>query len=230
MQHSMPLQHMVETLRQRVGDTPDRWHHRGIVATLGNLADTVKSLEDLARSRSPLETEGAHAHRIHQAAQKLEAAALEAQKRIGASVSAGYAELSTAIDSKAGLVENQDASEIRATIRAMPDKRRMEVLREAVQNNDPPVVAAIGLAHPLLTGLNDDFRQKMVEAFRETHAPEEYKARKELDELFNTSLTFLDTVRGAAKAATDPDYIAGILKADEHARNAQAAFNSSVNA
>lgn len=228
MKHSAPLREILNRMQSYVGDSTKRPHHNGINQTVSSLVQAVEQLEKLAASRSPMETEAMHATRVHQAARRLEETAQAADARIQGSVRAGVIDLSAAIEAKAGLREDAYASEIRATLRALPEKQRLEEVNRALAKGEASIIAAIAKAPQTVTGLPGDHRDRVVEEHQKKVAPAEYQARNDLLDMLSTSLVAVSTAKKAAQSATDPAYIEEIQKADEKAKAAQHGFDAAL--
>ena len=222
------LAEMVSHLRTQMPDDALHAHHRAIVARLSQLADAVAGLDRIAASADPAQTKAAHALRVRTAAKSVEAKAASIGEMIAGSVRSATIDLDAAIDSTAGLKADSFAPEIRAAVRAMPQKERDSTLLRAVESGEASVVSALTDAPAVVTGFSGDLSGRMRDAYRKKHAPTQYEALTRLHDLFSSSSVVISHARKAASQVTDERYLSQILRDQEAAKEASEAFNSSL--
>lgn len=86
------------------------------------------------------------------------------------------------VTSRTSVTDNQRAGEVRAMLRAMPEKDRASVLQDAVRESDAAFVAAV-LVSPRLAGLNAEDAATLRANAESTLAPVATKRRDGIDAL-----------------------------------------------
>jgi DNA repair exonuclease SbcCD ATPase subunit len=119
--HGRAIRTLIERLEARIEGTEETPAHN-VAALLTRLERQTAALQKLRASKNPLDTDAAHSRKIATAAQKMRAEASRIQATIKTVVTSGLAELSNAVDKKAGLIPGEHAAEIRAALREMDAK------------------------------------------------------------------------------------------------------------
>ena len=216
MHQSAAIREIVRRLREDIPQSSTlHTTHGAIVARLSQVAESVGHLERLAQFPDPTETPARHAVKVADAARRLEITLAGVMERVDNSVRGTTAELDQAADQRAGLREDQYATEIRSAARAMPPEQRMEALRDAVSRGDAGVVAALTSAPPIVAGFDPEFQSRMRDQFRQQHAPAETQAQAQLLDIWSSANAVAATARRVAQTAVDPTFLKQIQNAQK---------------
>ena len=227
MKRSRMIRAMLEKLQQHP-DTPHHVGHQRVAMHVLRMASALESLEYLAITRNPAETEATHARRVAAAAEKLEARVASIREEIDNDVRGYVTKLDEVITEQAGLKPNEFASEIRQAVRAMDSEARLKVLHQAVESGDAATVAALTGAPGVVTGIGPEVSSRMLEGYRATHAPEASAAADSLMDVYSGALSAAYETTQAAKAAYDPKFIAEIQQQEAAAVKAAADFDAAL--
>lgn len=208
------------------GDIDSRWWVlHGVVS---HLAEGAEALGNLHAIRNPVETDGAHIKRVAEAAVKFGKEAEAVLGRANKTVQDGYTDIEKRVRQKVRLAPDAYASEVRQAWRGMSEKEKVNALKELIDGNCGPELAAIIKAPSILTGMAEKHRQEYESAFIAKHAPEELRARESLAEAFDTVLVSARTASEVALAYADPAVLAEIAHAEAAAKTAAKTFDATV--
>lgn len=141
----------------------------------------VESLDRFAKTRNPTVTPDAHSLKVEAKAKTATADMARIFEGFNEALRRRVIELDTSINEATNFRANEQAAEIRAAIRGMPEKERLKaVLAMAADRNSGPVLAALSGQPAFLTGLQPDFSSKIITAFQFKHAPEQVAERDAL--------------------------------------------------
>jgi hypothetical protein len=202
----------------------DAW--RELWAQVNHLAETATALHNLHVTRNPTENDAAHLKRVATAAAKLKHVADDALDRSNRTRESGLAAIKARIAAKVRLVPDAYAAEIRAAYRAMSSAAQTTMLRELIEQNRGPEVAAIVKAPALLTGMSEQHRAQYEAAFIATNAPEEVTAQEALAFAHETALVSARTASEVAREYSDPAALAKITAAESAAAAAAKVFDA----
>lgn len=216
---------MVESMSRQQDAAP-----RAINAKLAAAAEAVLTLEKLAANRNPIETDAAHAKRVADAAGRLKAKVSRLESEITEETQRQRERLAREIKTQARLTPSQHAAEIRASLRAMPEKERLSVMREALRGSltGAEILAAVADGNFITTGLPDEVRTRFIQDFQKTQAPELFAEMSALEELLEHAPQVVGLANEAASEAVDDSYIQRINEAEKSAQAAADAFSASV--
>ncbi|MDT8372224.1 MAG: hypothetical protein RQ783_09605 [Gammaproteobacteria bacterium] len=192
------------------------------------MAGAVEALERLAVSRNPKETEEFHAVKVAAAAKRLAADVAKTNERLNNTFRDSVAILDAQIRQQSGMIPNQYANEIRQALRSMNQKKRNEALQKALKDGDSETLSAIQDAPEVVTGIQLEFRDQLVEGIRRQKAPELYSEFENNSDSFSTALAALGSVNKAISEGFDPKKLAEIEAAETRHMEAQNALNSSM--
>lgn len=192
------------------------------------MASSVEALERLAVSRNPKDTEESHTVKVAAAAKRLASDAAKTNDRLHDTLKNSVITIEAKIREQAGMLPNQYATEIRQAFRSMTQQQRGEALQTALKNGDSATIAAIADAPEIVTGIQTEFRDRMVESLQRQKAPELYAELDDVYESFSTSLAALGTVDKAISSGFDPAKLAEIEAAEAKHNDASNALTSSM--
>lgn len=192
------------------------------------MANAVEALERLSLNRSPRDTEEAHAVKIAAAAKRLGADFSTTGDRLNNSFREAVTTLDAQIREQAGLIPSQYSSEIRQSFRSMDSQQRGQALQKALGAGDSEIFAAIQDAPEVVTGIQPEFRDRLVESLQRKKAPDLMVEYENVYESFTTALTALGSVQKAVSEGFDPVKLAEIEAAEASHLQAQTDFNSNT--
>lgn len=203
---------------------------RQIYGQVSALTEAAQALHNLHVNRDPTVTDGAHLKRVSLAASRLGRETTATINRIARITAEGRSDIAARVRVKARLAPDAYASEIRAAYRAMTPTEKTTTLRELIEQNRGPEVAAIIKAPILLTGMSEHHRQQYEAAFISKNAPDEMQEEAALQRAFDDALVSTRVAGEIAEAYSDPGKLAEITRGEAAAAAAAQAFNSKVRA
>jgi len=195
---------------------------------VGMLDEAARALRDLHATRNPTETDGAHTKRVATAAQKF-AKEIEAARERAAKVARdGLAGIEAQISTKAKLVPDAYAAEVRAMWRGMTSTEQVRLLSELIEQNRGPEFAAIVKAPRTLTGMPEAQRQHYEAAYVEKHAGPELLDRRGVADALEAANVAAGVAAEIASAYNDPGTLRDIARAEAAAAAASKKFDAAV--
>lgn len=229
VKHSLVLKTHVERLEKQLKDSSTTYARKHLME-VRKMATAVEGLERLALSRNLKDTPEAHMAKVASATKRLKTQNDNTINVIGDIYREGTLALDQSISREANLVPNKFAPEIRQAFNNMSHKDKMDVLNNSLKNKNTETLAAILEAPEILTGLNQDTRDRYKDSAEKALAPELYKQRELLNESFEVALAAEKTVRNAINDGFDPQKLAEIDAAEAKHQEAAQAFESAMSA
>lgn len=200
------------------------------LAEVNKMRSAVAGLEKLATSKNMKDTEGAHLSKVAKSTKRLETQVDGYLNRINDIYREGMIDIDSRIKSQAKLTPSKHAAEIRQAFRDMKPDQRSDAFNEALKNQNTEVLAAILDAPAIVSGVDDEIKNRYREAIEKVMAPEAYAEREALHDSLNSSLIALKSVRNAIKDGFDPVKLAEIDAAEQAHQEATQAFESAMSA
>ena len=188
----------------------------------------VSGLAQMGRSKKPTETEAAHYHRVAGAAKKVDEVVAAISERMPVLQAERAQDIEDRIEERLGLVENQYASEVRATIRNMEGKQRNDAVLQIIKAGDGASIAAIIKSPPIISGLDTETQNRYYEWLVDKKAPDLAAERDVLTQAVSDIATLMGEARSASAAFSDPEKVRLIEQGEEKAAKAEAQFNEAV--
>ena len=219
----------IEALVERMlGDRPNHQVAQRLQAEVQRLRDRARQLDDMNISRTPLDTDAAHALKVAKAARKLGEERAAAFDRIVKIWADGRQNLQRQIEDKINLKPDGFAAEIRTAFRSLDAKGKAALLDRLIEENRGPEMAAILKAPAMLSGISDEQRAVYEQAITSKHAGDLVEEQAYLDGVYEAATASERAVADLVKGLTDPHKLAQIEREDTAARNAAAAFDQSL--
>ena len=182
----------------------------------------------MGRSKKPTENEAAHFHRVAGAAKKLDAVVTAVSDRLPVLQTERATDIENRINERLGLVENQYASEVRATIRNMEGKQRNNAVRQIIEAGDGASIAAIIKSPAIISGLDTETQNRYHEWLIDKKAPELAAERDAMLTTVADISTLMSEARAASAAFSDPEKVRLIEQGEKAAADAEKQFNEAV--
>ena len=227
VKHSVVINHHVQRLERIISDKLSSYSHKHLME-MRKMASAVQGLERWAVSKNPKETNEAHMAKIASAAKRLGTESTKNLNLINDIYIEGLNSLDSAIKQEANLLPNKFAVEIRQMFGGMNNKQKMEVLNNALESKDSATMAAILEAPDMISGLNQDTRDRYKVAMEKMLAPELYQQRVELNDSYELSLAADRSIQNAIRDGFDPVKLAEIEEAEGVHQEAAREFESAM--
>lgn len=199
-----------------------------IAGSVARLATMSEAMHKAYLTRNPTETEATHTKRTAQQAERLGKDVTASINRVSDVFRGGLAQLESRRNAKLKLIPDAYAAEIRAVYRSMSPQDRTALLRQLVEENRGPELAALTRAHRSLTGISEQHIEQYEAAFVSHNAPEEAAEEAALKEAFDDAMVAMNTAGRIANAYSNPKKLAEILSAEAAAQSAARAFESAA--
>jgi hypothetical protein len=177
---------------------------RQIFAQVSSLTEAAQALHNLRVTRNPTETDGANKKRVSIAAERLGKETTATINRIIKITGDGHADIAARIRAKVKLQPDSYASEVRAVYRGLSRTEQIKMLKEFVEQNRGPELAALIKAPVSLTGMSEKLRQRYESAFIARHAPAEVSEDTALEEAFDEAMVSTRAAGEIADAYAEP--------------------------
>lgn len=228
-----PRHHMVkaiEAITDRMLTDSNKDHNtvRNMRGELTRVRMGAEALDRLNATRSPLDTPQAHALKVAKKAKTYHSEVTAALNRAMQTWAQGYGDAQNRMIDKINLRPDAFASEIRAAFRTLNTKEKMNLVRQLVDENRGPELAAIVKAPSVLTGLSDADRDAFEKAIFAKHAAAEMAELEMLEEAMHTFNAAANASAMLVKELTDPAQIAAIERSASEAEAAEASFNQAL--
>lgn len=211
-----------------IGEMGDHPVARQLQSEVFRLRDGAATINNVRAQRSPYDTPSAHALKVAKMARKLNQELVASINRSHHILAEGEKDLQRRIDAKVDLKPDAFASEIRAAFRGLDSKAKANLIKELVDNNRGPEMAAIVKAPPILTGISEQQRAAYEQMIIGKHASAEVDERKNLQAVFDGVVAAHRAAHGFVQRLTDPNEIAQIERAAAEADAATEAFEQSL--
>lgn len=211
-----------------LGDMEGNAAARRIHAEANRLRAGADALDRAAANRNPLDTPEAHIKKIATMARKLDQEITASINRAGAAFHDGMQDVQRRIDEKVDLKPDAFAAEIRATFRTLSAEEKGKLVKNLVDGNRGPELAAIVKAPSVLTGISDERRAAYEASIVGKHAAAEVQERERLNDVFDALSTATRTAIQFVTSLTDPGRVAAIERGEAAASAAGEAFNQSL--
>ncbi|AKM09711.1 hypothetical protein AB433_06525 [Croceicoccus naphthovorans] len=219
------LAHIADRMLRDMGDHSIAQRMQGEVS---RLRDSAATLDDLRKTRSPYDTPSAHVMKIGKASKKFDSEITAMIQRATDLYRAGTRDIEARIAAKVNLKQNEYAQEVRARFFGMDGKARAAFIKDMVDNNDGPLLAAIVEASPTLSGITAEQSAAYKKMILSRHAGAEIDEQARLDEVLDAVSTASRSAGNFAKGLTDPRQLARIEREAAEADAANEAFNQAM--
>jgi hypothetical protein len=197
---------------------------------INRLRLSAEALERVSRSRSPLDTQAAHALKVAKLARKLDTERAAVFQRLVSIWSGGRERLQRQIEDKINLKPDPTfANEIRTAFRALSSDKKSKFISDLIADPERgPEMAAILRAPSILTGISDEQKAAYELSFTTKHAGDLFDEQQYLDDAYQNAIEAEKATFSLVKELTDPQKLAQIEREDAVAREAGAAFDQSL--
>jgi len=228
MSHSQAITTLTGRLADRINEREQSKHAVKMLAQIERLESQAIAFEKVRAARNPVDTTAAHSRKVAMAATRLRAESEKIRDKINEIMTNGMREVEQEIATQAGMIEGEYSGEIRAAFRGMTEKERADTLLSALREGNSEIIAAIGLAPAILSGVKPEEQQRTVEAIRKMKAPALIQESEDISEAFETAQAvfqvadtmFNDNYNYAEQAAID--------RAERETAEAEAALTQSI--
>ena len=225
--------HMVRALEamsaQMTAALPDHETARQLRAEMNGLRLKAEALDNVNQRRSPLETPAAHAMKVAKRARAFDSEVTAALNRSSQLWAKAREAADRRIAEKVDLRPDAFASEIRSAFRTLSPQKQNDLIKELVDSNRGPELAAIVKAPVVLTGITEAQRAVYEQSIIARHAAPEFEEMGLLDEVYEITVAGTRAAGSFAKSLNDPAKLAAIESAAASADEADAAFNQTLN-
>ena len=224
-----PMVKAIEAIGGRmVKDLPDHPTAKQLQGMVNRLHGATEALDRVMTNRNPLDTPDAHALKVAKMARKLDTEILASLNQSGRIWADGVQAVQRRIDEKVDLRPDAFATEIRGAFRGLDSKAKAALLKELVEGNRGPELAAIVRAPSVVAGISDKEKADYEKAIVGKHAAAEIDEQDKLGEVFEAIMVAHRAATDFAKRLTDPDKVAAIERGAAQAAAAGAAFDQSL--
>lgn len=226
MANSHPSIRAIAALVERMdSDMPNHNTVRQLKAELNLVRRGAEALDGLRASRSPFDTEAAHAIKVAATARRFDKQVTAVLNRTTDLYRAGREAVERSIVEKVNLRPHELASEIRTRFAAIDGKKRMDHITTMIDEGRGPELAAIVDAPAFLTGLSPEQCAAFKQAMIDKHAADEVAEIAGLDAAFEHVASVSRTAGNYVRELTDPHKLAKIEREAAAADEAAAAFS-----
>lgn len=200
-----------------------KFMHQGLI----NALDGFERLRD---NRSPNVTPAAHLQTIQKAGEKLIESTAKQFDQARAEINYRRQQVGNEIKQRLGLdVNAKQNEEIRAILRSMPEKKRIEAISQAVESGDPTIISALWESHPIAIGVSAELLNSYRESAKNKHARDLVHLKAALDKSEDLLLSSFDqTIELSQQAIGGGEAIEKFKQQAQKADEALAGFNSLV--
>jgi hypothetical protein len=224
-----PMVRAIEVIAQRMTmDLPDHKAALQMQAEVNRLKLRGEALDNVNRTRSPLDTPAAHALKVAKLARSFDKETTDALNRATRIWADAYKDTQTRIDDKVNLRPDAFAPEIRAAFRTLSSKAKADLITQLVKENRGPELAAIVKAPAVLTGITDEARAAYENMMLVTYAAPEVDELAKLEDLLSSVTAATRASSNMVKDLTDPRKLAEIESQAAAADQASAAFGQTI--
>jgi hypothetical protein len=224
-----PMVKAIEVIAQRMTmDLPDHKAALQMQAEVNRLRLRGEALDNVNKTRSPLDTPAAHALKVAKLARSFDKETTDALNRATRIWADAYKDTQTRIDDKVNLRPDAFAPEIRAAFRTLSSKAKADLITQLVKENRGPELAAIVKAPAVLTGITDEARAAYENMMLVTYAAPEVDELAKLEDLLSSVTAATRASSNMVKDLTDPRKLAEIESQAAAADQASAAFGQTI--
>ena len=224
-----PMVRAIEVIAQRMTmDLPDHKAALQMQAEVNRLKLRGEALDNVNRTRSPLDTPAAHALKVAKLARSFDKETTDTLNRSVRIWADAYKDTQTRIDDKVNLRPDAFAPEIRAAFRTLSSKAKADLITQLVKENRGPELAAIVKAPAVLTGITDEARAAYENMMLVTYAAPEVDELAKLEDLLSSVTAATRASSNMVKDLTDPRKLAEIESQAAAADQASAAFGQTI--
>lgn len=224
-----PMVKAIEAIsNMMVEDLPDHPTAKQMQGMVNRLRSATEALDNVAVNRNPLDTSDAHSLKVAKMARKLNVEITASLNQSLQIWSAGYNDIQRRIDGKVDLKPSAFAAEIRATFRGLKTEDKADLLKELVDGNRGPELAAIVHAPALVAGLSDKEKAAYEQAIVGRHAAAEVDEMQKLDGVYQGAMAAHRAATDFARQLENPSKVAAIERGAEASNAAGAAFDQSL--
>lgn len=224
-----PMVKAIEAIAGRMLSNLGDDHHVGLLlqAEVKRLYAKAEALDSVNARRSPLETPAAHAMKVAKMARTFNSEITATINRAGQVWSTGFKDVERRISEKVDLRPDAFASEIRTAFRGMHGKARAALIKQLVEENRGPELAAIVKAPSILSGIGDQERQNYEKMIVARHAGAEVDEIAKLEDVFSAVSAAAGAAESMVKDFTNPAKLAEIEREAAASEAAGVAFSQS---
>jgi hypothetical protein len=197
-------------------------------AQVNRIRQGAEALDRANANRNPLETRAAHMKKIAAMARKLDQETVAVINRTAVIWGEAHAAVQRRIEEKVDLRPDSFAQEIRSAFRALDAEAQAALIKDLIDGNRGPEMAAIVRAPAVLTGISEDRRAMYERAIVSKHAGNELDEQARLAEVFEAVSAVSRTAGNFTKSLTDPVEFARIEREEAAANAAGADFDQSL--
>ena len=187
-----------------------------------------EALLKMARQRNPMTTPEAHFKKVDSASRQFKDTAVREIARLKAYYETQRKNLLIKTDTKAGLIEPANASEIRAAFRGLSADQRATALNQALGKGQGDVIAALTSGASLLTSIPEDEYSRYRDVIRTMKATDELAAIESLDLAFEQVPLIEGLVSDVSQQFTNSELVMKITEQEKAALEAEAAFSQTL--
>lgn len=200
----------------------NRMDAKNILSKCNGLSVVFDRLATSATLRSPLDTSEAHFIRISRQADALLSKWQKESDQLFEFYRNYWLRIENDILSSTGLNQpSKFADEIRASMKAMSSKDRIEKMLALVKANDYKILGSLYEAPSFLSGLTDAEKEAHFNIYFAQHATDLLKERKNLDDVFVSVTAFMRAYQNGLKSFMDSKKMREIEHQKELADQAQ---------
>jgi hypothetical protein len=192
------------------------------------ILNAVDGIASMRQNPNSLETPAAHALKLSKAAAKLQSESANIKNKVLQTYLSYDIELGDAINDRLGIKENHYAPEIRAMYRSLNSKERLDLISEAIANNDGPTFAAIMLAPSAVTGIPAAMKADLTNNYYLKAAPDLYQEKLDLKDAVEGMMATIRAAEGISNEVQNPEVIRKIENEVQQAQAATNQFNSAL--
>ncbi|MBT3844242.1 MAG: hypothetical protein HN944_03355 [Gammaproteobacteria bacterium] len=215
----------VYQITQKISDrTSKNTRSTHLLREAQRIEQAVKSLGDIAATKSPTETTAAHFKRVEKSSKRLRKETADAVDRIVALQGAAAQDIDNRINQRLNLTQNSYAGELRATLRGMDQKARLATVKDIMSREDGQGMAAISQAPAVLSGLTDEVSARFMDDYTRMYAADLVSERDALITTASDLSILTATADKAADGFSDPSRLRTIESEEQAAADAENAF------
>lgn len=221
----------IEAIAQKI--TEDKPAHKNVAfiqlhKQALNIRDSVEAIGSIHKNPNPLETQEAHIKRVSKAAAQLATKVRETQVNIHHISQQGLRDVNERIRMKVNLESNGYAAEIRQAFRTMKPSEQIKMMKQLVDENRGPELAAIVNAPSILTGIDPEMQSRFADSIVSKHAAEEWEEKNALEKSMEAAFVASDVGKKVADEYGNPEKLAEIERLEAAAGKANADFSNSL--
>lgn len=226
MQSTIVLKRMAQKMEEDHGDYDTA---KSVTGKIRRFSEALGKIDSMKNNPDPLISETMHKKKLHDYATQTQKRATGLENELYGQLRTRQTELEEAITRRADLHPKQTDAETRQVLREMPIQERIDTAMKAAKNGDSSIMSAIANGNQLLTGIDEDTRQKALDVFKHKKAPEQMQELKANDQLFHDIVSTMSFVSQTVKSALDPANVEKANAASQRAKKLEAELGHLLN-